>query len=178
MRELVYKDLTWTHRCIGNIRALVLELGRHKTPLRRVLDIGCGGGELLLEIHRKMGVETIGIELREPGISHAAVPIIQADAVRDTLPSCDVALAVCLAHHLSDECLVEIIRNVGRFCKRLLILDLVRHPLPLLLFRCFVAPFVYWINAADGVTSIQRSYTPAELGSLVRRALEGSQWTY
>jgi len=175
---LVYKDLTWTHRFIGNIRALILELGRHQTPLRRVLDIGCGGGELLLEIQRKMGVETIGIELREPGKFHPAVPIIQADAVRDTLPSCDVALAVCVAHHLPDECLVELIRNVGRSCKRFLILDLVRHPLPLLLFRCFVAPFIYWINAADGVTSIRRSYTPAELESLVRRALEGSPWTY
>ena len=175
---LVYKDLTWTHRFIGNIRALVLELGRHKNPLRRVLDIGCGGGELLLEIQRKMGVETVGVEVRVPGTFHSAVPIIQADAVRDTLPSCDVALAVCVAHHLPDECVVELIRNVGRFCKRFLILDLVRHPLPLLLFRCFVAPFVHWINAADGVSSIRRSYTPAELESLVRRALEGSPWTY
>ena len=175
---LVYKNLTWTHRFIGNIRALMLELGRHKTPLRCVLDIGCGGGELLLEIQRKLGVETVGVEVRVPVSFHSAVPIIQADAVRDTLPSCDVALAVCVAHHLSDECLVELIRNVGRFCKRLLILDLVRHPLPLLLFRFFVAPFIYWINAADGVTSIRRSYTPAELESLVRRALEGSSSTY
>jgi 2-polyprenyl-3-methyl-5-hydroxy-6-metoxy-1,4-benzoquinol methylase len=142
------------------------------------LDIGCGGGELLLEIHRKMGVETVGVEVRVPGPFHSAVPILQADGVRDTLPACDVALAVCLVHHLPDEGVVELIRNVGRFCKRFLILDLVRHPLPLLLFRCFVAPFVHWINAADGVSSIRRSYTPAELESLVRGALEGSPWTY
>jgi len=31
---------------------------------------------------------------------------------------------------------------------------------------------------ADGVSSIRRSYTPAELESLVRRAMEGSPWTY
>ncbi len=175
---LVYKDLTRTHRFLGNIRALVLELGRNTNPLRRVLDIGCGRGELLLEIQRKMGVETVGVDVRVPRTFHSGVPIIQADAVRDPLPACDVALAVCVAHHLADEHVVELIRNVGRFCKRFVILDLVRHPLPLLLFRCFVAPFVHWINAADGVSSIRRSYTPAELESLVRRALHGSPGTY
>jgi SAM-dependent methyltransferase len=175
---LVYRDLTRTHRFLGNIRALVLELGRNRHPLRRVLDIGCGRGELLLEIQRKIGVETVGVDVRVTGTSHAGVPIIQADAVRDPLPACDVALAVCVAHHLTDEHLVELIRNVGRSCRRFVILDLVRHPLPLLLFRCFVAPFVHWVNAADGVSSIRRSYTPAELESLVRLALQGSAGTY
>ena len=174
----VYRDLTRTHRFLGNIRALRLELGRNTPPLRRVLDIGCGRGELLLEIQREMGVEAVGVDLRVPGAFHSDVAIIQADAVRDPLPSCDVALAVCVAHHLADEHLVELIRNVGRSCKRLVILDLVRHPLPLLLFRCFVAPFVHWINAADGVSSIRRSYTPVELESLVRLALQGSAGTY
>jgi SAM-dependent methyltransferase len=176
--SLVYRDLTRTHRFLGNIRALVLALRRNANPLRRVLDIGCGRGELLLEIQRKMGVEAIGVDVRVADTFRSAVPIMQADAVRDTLPSCDVALAVCVAHHLADEHLVEMIQNVGRFSKRFVILDLVRHPLPLLLFRCFVAPFVHWINAADGVSSIRRSYTPAELESLVRLALQGSTGTY
>lgn len=175
---LVYKDLIRTHRFLGNIRALLLELGRHAQPLRQVLDIGCGRGELLLEIQRKMGVETVGVELRVPGTFRSSIRVIQADAVRDPLPACDVALAVCVVHHLTDDRVVELIRNVGRSCKRFVILDLLRHPLPLLLFRCFVAPFVYWINAVDGVSSIRRSYTPMELESLVRRALHGSPGTY
>jgi len=176
--SLVYRDLTRTHRFLGNIRALVLALRRNANPLRRVLDIGCGRGELLLEIQRKMGVEAIGVDVRVADTLRSGFPIIQADAVRDPLPSCDVALAVCVAHHLADEHLVEMIQNVGRSSKRFVILDLVRHPLPLLLFRCFVAPFVHWINAADGVSSIRRSYTPAELESLVRLALQGSAGTY
>jgi SAM-dependent methyltransferase len=176
--SLVYRDLTRTHRFLGNIRALVLALRRNANPLRRVLDIGCGRGELLLEIQRRMGVEAIGVDVRVADTFRSGVPIMQADAVRDTLPSCDVALAVCVAHHLADEHLVEMIQNVGRSSKRFVILDLVRHPLPLLLFRCFVAPFVHWINAADGVSSIRRSYTPAELESLVRLALQGSAGTY
>jgi len=175
---LVYKDLLWTHRLLGNLRALLLELRRHKAPLRHVLDIGCGRGEVLLEIQRKMRVKTVGVDLRVPQTFRVGIRVIQADAVRDRLPTCDVALAVCVVHHLTDEAVVELIRNVGRSCTRLVILDLVRHPLPLFLFRCFVAPFVHWINAVDGVASIQRSFTPPELESLVRRALQGSSGTY
>jgi SAM-dependent methyltransferase len=175
---LVYKDLIWTHRFLGNIRALLSELARHTQPLRQVLDIGCGRGELLLEIQRKIKVEAVGVELRVPRTFSLAIRIVQADAVRDPLPACDVALAVCVVHHLTDDSVVELIRNVGRSCNRFVILDLVRHPLPLLLFRCFVAPFVHWINAADGVSSIRRSFTPRELESLVSRALHGSPGTF
>ena len=175
---LVYKDLIRTHRFLGNIRALLSELARHTQPLRRVLDIGCGHGELLLEIQRKLRVDTVGVELRVPRTFGLDIRIVQADAVRDPLPACDVALAVCVVHHLTDDSVVELIRNVGRSCNRFVILDLVRHPLPLVLFRCFVAPFVHWINATDGVSSIRRSFTPRELESLVNRALQGSAGTF
>ena len=175
---LVFKDLIWTHRLLGNTRALLARLRRHPEPLRQVLDIGCAHGELLLEIRNKMSVETLGVELRVPSTFRSCIRIIQADAVCDPLPACDVALAVCVVHHLSDDSVVKLIRNVGRSSKRFVILDLVRHPLPLLLFRYFVAPFVHWINAADGFSSIRRSYTPMELESLVRQALHGSAGTY
>src|SRR5512145_1549683 len=121
---LVYKDLIRTHRYLGNIRALLLELARHTQPLRQVLDIGCGHGELLLEIQRKLRVETVGVELRVPRTFSLAIRIVQADAVRDPLPASDVALAVCVVHHLTDDSVVDLIRNVGRFCNRFVILDL------------------------------------------------------
>lgn len=172
--DLVYADLARTHTALGNTRTLVSALRKGDRPSRRVLDIGCGRGQLLTELRRRLGVEVIGVELRKPAAPIPGIPIFRADAVRDPLPRCDTAIAVCVAHHLSDDELVALIRNVGRFCDRFLILDLVRHSLPLALFRLFVAPFVHPVNAVDGAQSIQRAFTPTELYTLVHRAVHAS----
>jgi hypothetical protein len=95
------------------------------------------------------------------------VTMVQADAVHDRLPSADVAYSLCLAHHLSEEELVALIRNVRRSCRRFIVIDPVRHWLPLGLFRAFVAPFFSWVAAADGTTSIRRAYTPDEMKRIV-----------
>ena len=171
--DRVHRDLTRMHGWLGNTGALVGRLRRDPLPVRRVLDIGCGYGGLLLEIQRRLGVDVIGVELRLPP---AGVPIeiVRADAIHEPLPPSDVAISVCLAHHLSEPELIDMIRNVGRFCRRFIVLDLVRHRLPLELFRCFVGPWVNPINAADGERSVERSYTPPELPAVVRRALDGT----
>ena len=68
-----------------------------------------------------------------------------------------------MGHHLSDADLTKLIRNVGRSCRRFILIDLVRHPLPLALFRTFIVPFVSHVTAADGMASVRRAYTPVEL---------------
>jgi hypothetical protein len=83
-----------------------------------------------------------------------------------------------LSHHLTAIDLIRLIRNAGRYCRRFILLDLVRHPLPLTLFRLFVAPLVCEIDAEDGRRSIRRSYTPSELRSITTAALAGSTATF
>ena len=56
-----------------------------------------------------------------------------------------------------------LIVNTGRSCRRLIVIDLVRHWLPLALFRVFVTPFFSPVAVADGMASVRRAYTPAEL---------------
>jgi SAM-dependent methyltransferase len=174
MRE-VHRDLTRTHRWLGNTAAIISALKRDPLPIRRVLDIGCGNGGLLLEIRKKLKTDVIGVELRAPTSQLGSIPIVEANAVLSPLPNSDVAVAVCVAHHLSDSDSIELIRNVGRYCRRFVILDLVRHRLPLTLFRLAVCPLIHPVNAADGSRSIYRSYTPPEMGALVTRALEGTR---
>jgi len=168
-----HRDLTRTHRWLGHTGLILRALRCDPNPVRRVMDVGCGGGGLLREIREHMDVDVLGVDLRIP--PHQHVPIIQADAVRHPLPECDVALAVCLVHHLSEAELIQLIRNVSKSARRFIVLDLVRHPAPLILFRTFVAPFVYRVNATDGIQSIRRAFTAAELRAIVGKALDGTQ---
>lgn len=175
--ERVHRDLTRVHRVLGDEMVILRALRRDPLPVRRVVDIGCGRGALLAKVRRTLGVEIVGVDLRPPG-RPGPVPILRADAVHDRLPECDVALCVFLAHHLDEDEVVRLIRNVGRSARRLLLVDLVRHRLPLALFRVFLAPFFHPLIGSDGATSIRRAYTPAELRRLARRALHGSAGTF
>jgi SAM-dependent methyltransferase len=169
-----YRQLTRIHSLLGDTRAVIGALRRDPLPVRRVMDIGCGQGGVLAKIRRQLGVEVIGIDIR-PGLgANPDVPIRVADAVRDPLPPADVAISMYLGHHLTDDELARLISNVGRYCRRFILLDLVRHPAPLNLFRAFVAPFASSIVAQDGQTSIARAYTVAELRRITAGALSGT----
>lgn len=168
-----HRSLRLTHRWLGNTAAILSAIRRDPKPVRQILDIGCGHGGVAWEIKRRLQAEVIGIDLRPPA-GPAPIPIIAADAIRSPLPPSDVAIALCLAHHLSEEDLADLLRNVGRYCRRFIVVDLVRHRLPRILFRLFVAPWVHPIAASDGVRSIERSFTASELPRLAADALRGS----
>ena len=168
-----YRDLARTQRFLGNTAAVFSQLSKGPQPIRRVLDVGCGQGALLEQIQQRLGVDVIGFDLR-PAPPSARVPIVTGNAAADPLPAADVALAVCLVHHLTEKKVVDLIRNVSKSCRRLILLDLVRHWMPLALFRVFVSPFLHRINASDGITSIKRAYTPAELRALADEAVRGT----
>ncbi len=173
-----YRDLARIHRFLGDTGFVVRAIRRDPFPVRRILDVGCATGSVLEDVSRRLGVEALGIDLKPPQPVSSAVPILQADAVRDSLPSADVAFSMYLGHHLTEADVVRLIRNVGRFCRRFILMDLVRHPLPLALFRLFVSPFVSRVVSVDGRTSIRRSYTPSELALIASEALAGSSGTF
>lgn len=167
-----HSDLRLIHKLMGNADQLMRRLDGAES----VIDIGCGDGEILAQIQARLGVEVTGVDLRpQPG---AKVRIIEADATRDALPFADAAVSMMLVHHLTDDQVVDLIRNVGRSCRRFVILDLVRSRLPLLLYKVFMCPMLSRVGALDGQQSIRRAYTGAELKSLVVRALGGTGSTF
>lgn len=169
-----YYELTRIHRCLGDTRAIITAIRKDPLPVRRVLDIGCGRGGVLRDVQRRLGVEAIGVDLKLPPSPQGLPLIIEADGISDRLPTADVAYSMYLGHHLAEGDLRQLIRNVGRSCRRFLLLDLVRHRLPLAMFKMFMAPLLCPIVVTDGQRSICRSYTPAELVRIAREALAGT----
>ncbi len=115
-------------------------------------------------------IQVIGIDLKPPEEIAGGIQVIAADAIHERLPEADVACSLLMAHHLSEDEVEAMIVNVLRSCRRFILLDLVRHPLPLALFIGFVAPFVSMVAAHDGRISVQRAFTGGELRRIVQRA--------
>jgi len=176
--ERAYKDLARIHNWLGDTSFIVNTLRRDALPCRQVLDVGCGTGLVAEQVGRRLGATVIGIDSRRFHSIRATVPILQKNALQDPLPDADVAFSMHLGHHLSETDLEQLILNVGRSCRRFVLLDLVRHWLPLTLFRIFVAPLVCPIDAEDGQRSIRRSYMPTELRRITASALAGTGSTF
>lgn len=172
--DRAYRDLTRIHRLLGDTRAIVGAIRRDPLPVRRVLDIGCARGGVLRHVQRRLAVEVVGVDRNPSAILSTPFPILRADAIQDRLPTADVAYSMLLAHHLAPGEVAALIRNVGRSCRRFILIDLVRHRVPLALFRLFVAPLVSPIVGTDGCASFRRAYTPAELSQIAREALRGT----
>jgi SAM-dependent methyltransferase len=166
-----HRDLDFVNKCLGTFPTIERFI-RQDGAVRRIIDIGCGGGALLEYLQERLGAEVVGIDRKPP--QKARVPIIEADAVTTPLPEADIAVCCLTAHHLTPEQNVELIRNVGRSCRRFIFHDLIRHRLPFVLFSVFICPIIGREAAVDGRQSIRRAYTPEEFADLTRTALAGT----
>ncbi|MGD1071781.1 MAG: methyltransferase domain-containing protein [Bryobacteraceae bacterium] len=171
-----HRDLARVNRLLGTFPTIERFLRKDTQPVSSVIDIGCGGGALLQYLRARMGVDVMGIDPK-PG-DMAGVPVIEADATTAALPEADVAVSSLVSHHLTPEENIALIRNVGRSCRRFIVLDLIRHRMPLVLFTIFICPLIGKVAAVDGRQSIRRAFTPEEFADLVRTALAGTQGTF
>lgn len=171
-----HHDLDFVHKCLGTFPTIEKLIRQSDQPVRRVLDVGCGGGALLDYLRQRLGAEVIGIDRKPP--DRPKVPIVAADAVTERLPEADVAVCCLTAHHLTPEQNIQLIRNVSRSCPRFILHDLIRHRLPFVLFTLFLCPLIGREAAVDGRQSIRRAFTPEEFQDLVRTALAGTQGTF
>ena len=155
------------------------------SPLR-VVDVGCGDGNMLRRIHawaarREVPVALTGIDLN-PDAIHAAreatPPELQIDwIVGDALSSAaigDIDVVICslLTHHLTDPQIVLFLQWAERATRRgWFINDLHRKAVPYHLFRLW-ARFTNWhpFVKNDGAVSIRRSFVADDWHSLCAAA--------
>lgn len=159
-----------------------------KRPLR-ILDVGCGDGDLLRQIgrwaeRRGVRVELQGIDLNplsaraarkaeERETVSAPVEYITGD-VMDYRPSVpvDVVLSTHLTHHLNNSQIVRLLEWMEVTAARgWFISDLHRHAVPFHLFNA-IARVLRWhtIVREDGLASIRRSFSPSDWSGLCQGA--------
>ena len=71
-----YGQLARIHGLIGDTAFVVRAIRRDSLPVCRILDIGCATGLVAEEVHRKLGVEVIGVDLNPRGSLGVRVPIV------------------------------------------------------------------------------------------------------
>ncbi len=149
----------------------------------RVLDVGCGEGDMLRRLHRwaiRGGhrLELVGLDLNPLGIQAAqaatppCIPIEyrSADAFDPALEDFDVILSALFTHHLSDDQLpaflqlMEAKATLGWFVN-----DLHRHPVAYHGFRALSA-LAGWHRFVrhDGPISVARAFTRADWNAMLR----------
>ena len=151
-----------------------------------VIDIGCGGGDMLRRIWkwargRQLHLELVGIDLN-PWSKKSAEQVTPKDApihfetanVFSLNPSrrADFIVSSLFAHHLSDGELIRFIQWMdGHATRGWFINDLHRHPLPRFFIKYALRLlFTNRMIRHDGPVSVARAFTASEWRRLLEEA--------
>jgi 2-polyprenyl-3-methyl-5-hydroxy-6-metoxy-1,4-benzoquinol methylase len=179
--ERTYRQFGLVNRLFSGWRQLYVRELRpllSPTTVTTVLDIGSGGGDLarllaLWSRKDKLLLEVTGIDPDARAYSfaanrphHSTVSFAQADSsdlVREGRRF-DVVISNHVIHHLQPAELTRLLADSVALARRLCLHnDLRRSPAAYGLFSLAALPFRGSFIRSDGLISIRRSYTPAEL---------------
>jgi 2-polyprenyl-3-methyl-5-hydroxy-6-metoxy-1,4-benzoquinol methylase len=154
----------------------------------RVLDLGCGGGDVVTHLARRaardgLDVDWLGVDpdpraievARERAAGPATMFVCTDSAgLLEAGETFDIVLSNHVLHHLADEQL-RAFADESRHLSRGIVLhgDIERNRLAYGLYFVAVAPFAPGTFLhTDGLRSIRRSYRPAELAAAL-----GAPWS-
>lgn len=180
-------DIRLVNRFAGDNRALkktlIREVELEDLKNFSVLDVGAGSGELLRLIanfarKQNRNVRLLGVELNarsskailDESKNFKEISSIRANAL--SLPfadnSFDYVICSLFTHHLSDEQIIETLREMSLVASRkVFVIDLHRHPMAYALYKCFCVMFrISRLVREDGSLSILKGFKPNELHDL------------
>ncbi|PEN14914.1 methyltransferase type 11 [Longibacter salinarum] len=193
--EGALRDLRWTNRLLGGYaatRRTLRPLLQNHSRLR-VLDIGTGGGDSLVDLIRfghsqACRLEVVGIDLNAGAVEYARghldrtlsprmrtrVDVRVGDALNLDMPDdhFDVAIASLFLHHFEADDAATLLREMDRVARHgIIINDLHRHMLAYLgvltLSRLLPASSMY---RHDAPLSVRRGFRADELRSIALAA--------
>lgn len=144
----------------------------------RIIDIGCGNGDMLRTLaeyakKNKLNLELKGIDANNFTIEHAKnlsakygnITYECKDIFKDKNDECDIMLCTLTLHHFNDEEVLYLLAQYKRLAKLgIVINDLNRNALAYYLFKALC--FVFKLNdmsREDGLISILRGFKKADL---------------
>ena len=167
-------DLRFVDRWLGNRRALASSVLPHLDgPAPRILDVGCGSGDVLANLHRASGSRAfaVGLDLKPLHLSVAPRGVVRVAGDVRALPfaprTFDVVTASLFLHHFDAPELPPVLSGLWALARRALVVnDLRRARVPYTFGRLFFrAMFRSPVSVADGLASIRRAFTDAELAA-------------
>ncbi len=181
--ERTYQQFGLVNRLFSGWRGLYVRELRpllSPTTITTALDIGSGGGDLARLLAKwsrrdKLLLEITGTDpdARAYGFAssrphHAAVSFVQADSsdlVRDGRRF-DVVISNHVIHHLQPQDVTGLLADSHALARQLCVHNDLRRSLAAYgLFSLAALPFRGSFIRPDGLVSIRRSYTPAELAA-------------
>jgi len=160
---------------------------RHPERPLRILDVACGGGDVLIALWRtaaKRGLrlELAGCDLSPTAVGYASDAAIKAGVPikffvhrvpQDPLPEgYDVIMSTLFLHHLDEDGAISFLRDAAAKTRdRIVIQDLVRSPMSYWFARLGTSMlFLNDICRLDGRTSVEGAFTRPEALELARKA--------
>lgn len=171
-------DLRFVNRWLGGRRALLRAVLPHLEAPARLLDVGCGSGDLPVTLARAASGPIVAVGLDAKLLHLREAPYVLRRVAGDVraLPfpprSFDVVTASCLLHHFDAPEVPSLLRALFGLCRRALVVnDLHRSRLPHAVSR-WLLPLVLRsrVSVNDGLISIRRGFTPRELEEAFREA--------
>jgi SAM-dependent methyltransferase len=172
-------DLRLVNRRLGGWRSL----RRTVLPLLaglqrpRLLDVGCGSADLPAQLQEaRPGLLVVGLDRKllhlQAAPGHLARVAADAQALPFAKGSFDVVTASLFLHHFDGEAAAALLRELFALARRALVVnDLRRSRVPYYFGRaCFPLLFRSKVSVHDGLLSIRRAFTRAELEQTFARA--------
>ncbi|MBV8879704.1 MAG: methyltransferase domain-containing protein [Planctomycetaceae bacterium] len=176
-RRRIVGYLSFVNRWLGGTSATAWHLRRVKGPAL-VLDVAAGAADMSRDLARRFpNLTCVAFDLSEWMLSFAAgLPRIRGDVRRFPFRdrSVDYVITTHFFHHLTDDQIVEVLREFGRVARRgIIVNDLLRSRRALFWIRLLTL----WANRyvkADGPQSVRKAFTLPEIEALARKA--GLDW--
>lgn len=144
-----------------------------------IIDLGCGGGDILMDIAnfgKKKGYnfQLIGIDANNNTLEYAAklssgfenIEFRYVDVFSDEFNGLeyDIAITTLFLHHFEDSQLLRLMEHLLKTAKLgIVVNDLHRHRLAYYLFKLISVPIQNKMIVKDGLTSVLRGFKRKEL---------------